>query len=162
MIKKFEQFNENVKYGLEPNEHTDKEYQETIANGYINQIEKAILPYEVDEVEGSVSESDCDLLFYLNDGNEISVNYTYHPNGGLMTVKLKGAPGISNEKSHGKANSWGSNYDVGKNPEYDKLNTGEDVYQMVKDMYMEEGLIELEVTHQIVLPKDSYDTDFFL
>jgi hypothetical protein len=162
MIKKLNNFkiNESVQYNIEPSEYTDRKDQESIVDGYIDQIERAILPFKVEEVDGQVSESDCDLYFHLNDGNEIRVNYTYHPNGGLMKVMVVGS-GFESEKSHGMKNTWGDQQERGKNPEYGDLNTGEDVYQMVKDVYMEEGLIELEVTHQIVLPKDSFNTEFF-
>ena len=161
MIKKFNNFkiNESVQYNIEPSEYTDRKDQESIVNVYIEQIERAT-ESKVYEVEGKVSESDCDLWFYLEDGVEIRVEYTYHPNGGLTKVKISDGS-TNSEKSHGKANSYGGNYEYGNNPEYDGLESGEDVYQMVKDMYMEVGFIELEVTHQIVLPKDSFNTEFF-
>lgn len=149
--------NEDVKFDLQSDDYIGKEEQENITNGYIDQIERAT-GSKVKEVGGTVSESDCDLWFYLEDDIEIRVNYKYHPNGGLMKVMV-GDQGNEVERSYGKANKWGNEYETGKNPEYEGLNTGEDVYKMVKDMYRELGLGEINYTHEINLPRELFGND---
>ena len=74
MIKKFEQFNENIKYNLYKDDYINVDEQKHITELYVTQIEKASQS-KVIEINGSVSESDCDLYFTLSDDIEIIVNF---------------------------------------------------------------------------------------
>ena len=157
MIKKFEQFNENIKYNLDKDDYINLDEQKNITELYITQIEKASQA-KVIEINGSVSESDCELYFTLSDDIEIIVEYIFHPAGGLLKVSLTG-DGLDMKKSIGKANSYNGDYTLGEDDEYNKFDQTEVVYQMVKDMYKEGDLVEINYTHTISLPKELFNND---
>ena len=154
-IKLYESWlKESVSYDIEPDKYTDTEMQRSIADSYIDQIERATKS-TVTLVEGSVSETDCDLYFELEDGVGITIEVIYDPSGGLTKVSINNGS-ISVEKSFGKIERYGSNQ-YGKNKEYeDKENL---IYHMVKDMYKENGLIEVNYTHEIRLPRELFSND---
>ena len=77
MIKKFEQFNENIKYNLDKDDYINVDEQKHITELYVTQIEKASQS-KVIEINGSVSESDCELYFTLSDDIEIIVEYIFN------------------------------------------------------------------------------------
>ena len=157
MIKKFEQFNENIEYNLDKDDYINLDEQKNITELYITQIEKASQA-KVIEINGSVSESDCELYFTLSDDIEIIVEYIFHPAGGLLKVSLTG-DGLDIKKSIGKANSHNGDYTLGEDDEYNKFEQVEVVYQMVKDMYKEGDLVEINYTHKISLPKELFGND---
>lgn len=157
MIKKFEQFNENIKYNLDKDDYINSDEQKHITELYITQIEKASQA-KVIEINGGVSETDCELYFTLSDDIEIIVEYIFHPSGGLLKVSLTG-DGLNMKKSIGKANSHNGDYTLGEDDEYNKFEQTEVVYQMVKDMYKEGDLIEINYTHTISLPKELFGND---
>jgi hypothetical protein len=157
MIKKFEQFNENIEYNLDKDDYINSDEQKHITELYITQIEKASQA-KVIEINGSVSESDCELYFTLSDDIEIIVEYIFHPAGGLLKVSLTG-DGLDIKKSIGKANSHNGDYTLGEDDEYNKFDQTEVVYQMVKDMYKEGDLVEINYTHKISLPKELFGND---
>jgi hypothetical protein len=157
MIKKFEQFNENIEYNLDKDDYINSDEQKHITELYITQIEKASQA-KVIEINGSVSESDCELYFTLSDDIEIIVEYIFHPAGGLLKVSLTG-DGLDIKKSIGKANSHNGDYTLGEDDEYNKFEQTEVVYQMVKDMYKEGDLVEINYTHKISLPKELFGND---
>jgi hypothetical protein len=157
MIKKFEQFNENIEYNLDKDDYINSDEQKHITELYITQIEKASQA-KVIEINGSVSESDCELYFTLSDDIEIIVEYIFHPAGGLLKVSLTG-DGLDMKKSIGKANSNNGDYTLGEDDEYNKFDQTEVVYQMVKDMYKEGDLVEINYTHKISLPKELFGND---
>lgn len=157
MIKKFEQFNENIEYNLDKDDYINSDEQKHITELYITQIEKASQA-KVIEINGSVSEADCELYFTLSDDIEIIVEYIFHPAGGLLKVSLTG-DGLDMKKSIGKANSHNGDYTLGEDDEYNKFDQTEVVYQMVKDMYKEGDLVEINYTHKISLPKELFSND---
>lgn len=157
MIKKFKQFNENIEYNLDKDDYINLDEQKNITELYITQIEKASQA-KVIEINGSVSEADCELYFTLSDDIEIIVEYIFHPAGGLLKVSLTG-DGLDIKKSIGKANSHNGGYTLGEDDEYNKFDQTEVVYQMVKDMYKEGDLVEINYTHKISLPKEIFSND---
>jgi hypothetical protein len=127
-------------------EWANNDLTRSVVDGYMHQIERAT-KIKVTSVEGEANESDSDLSFGLEDGNIIDVKYVYHPYKGKMSVTLR----TSNYDRLGE-----KSYSEDSGSEY----YGEDdVYRMVKDLYMENDLIEINYTHQITLPKELFSND---
>ena len=146
--------NEGVNYDLDPDKYTSVDMQKNIANYYINKIERATKS-KVTLVEGSLSETDCDLYFELDSGVSVSIEIVYAPYGGLTKVSINDGSNRS-EKSFGKIEKYGNNV-YGKNKEYENMD--DPIYHMVNDMYRENGLIEISYTHEIRLPKELFSND---
>ena len=146
--------NEDVNYDLDPEEYTSPEMQKSIVKDYVYQIERATKS-KVTLVEGKVSETDCDLIIELEDGVSISIEVIYDPSGGLTKVSVNEGSNRY-EKSFGRIQRYGSNQ-YGKNKEYEDME--DSVYHMIKDIYRENGLIEVSYTHEIKLPQELYSND---
>jgi len=143
---------ESVKYELEPDEYTDESTQKTIVDGIIREIEDAT-GEGVTEVYGDVTETDSELTFTLSDGVDIYFRYIYHGfEIGLTEVKVLKDGRSKGEKSWGKSPSGRR----GEDSEYLDLDSGRDIYQAVKDIYLESGLKEITYTHEIKLPKELF------
>ena len=147
--------NEGVNYNLDPDEYTSVEMQESIVDHYIEQIERATKS-KVTIAEGSVSETDSDLYFELEDGVSINIEVIYDmPSGGLTKVSINHESNRY-EKSFGSTRRYGST-EYGKNREYENME--DPIYHMVNDMYKENGLIEISYTHEIRLPEEFFSND---
>jgi hypothetical protein len=154
-IKLYESWiKESISYDIDPDKYTDPEIQRSIADNYIDQIERATKS-SVKLVEGSLSETDCDLYFELEDGVSVTIEVIYAPYGGLTKVSINDGTNRY-EKSFGKIERYGSN-EYGKNKEYEDVD--DPIYHMVNDLYREHGLIEISYTHEIKLPKELFSND---
>jgi hypothetical protein len=145
---------EAARYDLEPERHTDPEMQKSIADSYIEQIERAT-GSKVALAEGSVSETDCDLYFDLEDGASIGIEVIYAPYGGLTKVSVSDRSSRY-EKSFGKISRFGGN-EYGKDKHYEDME--EPIYHMVRDIYRENGMAEIPYTHEIRLPEELFGND---
>lgn len=148
---KIRRFNENVIYSLTYDSYTKKEEAEEYANIYIRQIERATKA-KVLEVDGKISETDVDISIKLDDETTIDIVSDYTPYDPYFKVSAYKNNQLIGEKSYGKGI-----YSVGKNNEYKEYE--EDVYQMVRDIYLENGLIETKPTHKIDLPQELFHND---
>ena len=147
--------NEGVSYDLTPDDYTSQKMQKSIVDLYIEQIERATKS-KVIMVEGSVSETDCDLYFELEEGVSIKIEVIYDmPSGGLTKVSINHGSNRY-EKSFGSARIYGSSV-YGKDKEYENID--DPVYHMINDMYKENELIEISYTHEIRLPEELFSND---
>jgi len=142
---------ESVVYNLDDDKYTSNEQQKSIVDYYISDIERAT-GTKVVTVEGSVSETDCDLYFELEDGISVDIEVIYAPYGGLTKVFINDGNNRY-ERSFGSIERYGSN-EYGKNKEYEDMDNP--IYHMVNDMYREYGLIEISYTHKIRLPRELF------
>jgi len=164
MIKKYNEYhvNEGLEFTVGDNDSegvdvfsgepqfADEQITRDIVKSYIDQVERATNA-NVIEVQGECTESDSDLKFKLDDNNTIEVTYEFHPFTPKTTVKVDGF----DSKSFGKGNKSSYDYDE-KESKYDR---DDGVHDMVRDIYMDNNILEIEPTHKIDLPDELFGND---
>jgi hypothetical protein len=165
-IKKWNNFNEDLKYVVGNNDTEDHDIDvfsgdpewsddvitRSIVDNYIRQIEDAT-GAKVIRVEGEANDSDSKLYFELDDDNDVYVTYMENNRGGQMVVEVHGnfKGGVA-KKSYGDKNKKSDN----------KYKVEDDVYHMIKDIYIENNLIEpdkIEPSYKIDLPRELFGNE---
>lgn len=154
-VKSFNKFNENsndgFNYDVETTRYSDEQTTKEAVNYYKIEVERATNS-KVISIEGESGESDSDLVFKLDSGYKVELEYIFHPFSPKMTITV-----YDERNNFVGRNTHGT---LTGNPSYSGFEGIEDdTYQMIKDIY--DKNVEKEPTHYISIPKESYGSEGF-